>query len=71
VEGAAGTGVDQAFIAHVLEQALQRDLVLALEAERLGDLALARGLVGRLDEVEDLLAGGQVALLCASSACPP
>ena len=58
-----GRGVDQPLVAHVAEQGLQRDLVVALEAERPGDLALARGLVARLDEVEDLLAGGQAGSL--------
>ena len=35
--------VDQAFVGHVLEQRLERDLLLALEPEGLGDLALAGG----------------------------
>jgi hypothetical protein len=59
VKGAAGAGVDQALIAHVAQQRLERDLVLCREAERLGDLALSGRLVGALDEVEDLLARRQ------------
>src|SRR5690606_6177413 len=46
--------VDQAFLGHVLEKALERDLLLALEAERLGDLALSGRSLGRLDELDDL-----------------
>src|SRR5690606_42052887 len=38
------------------EQALEGDLLFALEAERFGDLAFARGLFGGLDELDDLLA---------------
>ncbi len=51
--------VDQAFIGHVLEQALERDLLLPLEAEGARDLPLARGRVGSLDEFEHLLLAGQ------------
>ena len=46
----------------------QLDLVLTREAERARDLALACGLVGRGDEVEDLLprreAGGAISRHC-------
>src|SRR6476469_1122690 len=59
VERAAGRAVDQPFVGHVLEQALEIDLVLARKPECPGNLALARRLVGRSDEVEDLLAAGQ------------
>jgi hypothetical protein len=59
VEGAPGCAVDQAFIAHVAQQPLQRDLVVAAQPERLCDLALARRLVRALDEIEDLFAGGK------------
>ena len=46
-------------VGHVAEQRLQRDLVLRVEAERLGDLALADGGGRRRDEGEDLLGGRQ------------
>jgi hypothetical protein len=46
VEGAAGGRVDQPVVGHVLEQRLERDLVLPGQAEGAGDLALARRLVG-------------------------
>jgi hypothetical protein len=59
VEGTARRAVDQALVGHVLEQALQVDLVLAGQPERARDLALAGRLVGRSDEVEDLLAAGE------------
>ena len=59
VEGAAGRAVDQPLVGHVLEQALERDLVLPRQPERPRNLALARRLVGRGDEVEDLLAAGK------------
>jgi hypothetical protein len=42
VEGGARADVDQPFVGHVLEQSLEQDLLLPLQAERLGDLALAR-----------------------------
>ena len=61
VEGGA-LAVDQAFLGHVLEQRLELDLLLPLEAEVFPDLALAGGLVGPGDEVEDLLAAGQAGL---------
>src|SRR5690606_35278865 len=51
--------VYQAFLGHVLQQPLERDALLALEAESLGDLALARGPVGGLDELDNLLARGE------------
>ena len=51
--------VDQAFVGHVAQQPLERDLLLPLEPERLGDLALAGGGFGRLDELDDLLLAGQ------------
>ncbi len=59
VEGAAGGAVDQTLVGHVLEQSLEQDLVLPRQAEGPRDLALAGRLVGRRDEVEDLLAAGQ------------
>ena len=59
VERPAGGAVDQPLVRHVLQQGLEQDLVLAREAERPRDLALPRGLVGRRDEVDDLLAAGQ------------
>ena len=59
MEGPARAGVDQALVSHVAEQLLERDLLLPLHPERLGDLALACGRIRRLDEVEDLLAGGK------------
>ena len=57
VERAAGRRIDQALVGHVLEQRLERDFLIALEAEGAGDLALARRDIGRGDEIEDLLAG--------------
>ena len=59
VEGASGGAVDQPLVPHVLEQRLQRDLVLRDEAKGARDLPLAGGLVGCLDKGEDLFAGGQ------------
>ena len=59
VEGASGREFDQPFVRHVLEQALEVDLVLPRQPERPRDLALPRRLVGRGDEIEDLLAAGQ------------
>ena len=59
VEGAARRTVDQPLVGHVLEQALELDLVLPGQAERPRDLALARRLVRRGDEIEDLLAAGK------------
>ena len=50
--------VDQAFLGHVLEQRLERDLLVPLQPERLGDLALAGDRVGGLEEFEDLPALG-------------
>ena len=52
--------IDQPLVGHVVEQPLQVDLVLPRQAERPRDLALARRLVGRGDEVEDLLAASAV-----------
>ncbi len=51
--------VNQAFLGHVLEQLLERDLFLPLDTEMLADLALADLPVGRTDKFEDLLATGQ------------
>src|SRR6185503_6539024 len=59
VKGASRRAVDQTLVGHVLEQALEVDLLLPRQAERAGDLALAGRLIGRRDEVEDLLAAGQ------------
>src|SRR4029079_376412 len=59
VEGAAARMVDQPLVGHVVEQALQLDLVLPGDVECPCDLALARRLVRRGDEIEDLLAGWQ------------
>jgi hypothetical protein len=59
VERATGRRVDKSLVGHILEQALEVDLVLPRQPERPRDLALASRLVGRGDEVEDLLAGGQ------------
>ena len=47
--------IDEAFLGHVLETLLQRDLFLTLEPEGLGDFALAGGGIGGLDEFEYLL----------------
>src|SRR3546814_14507594 len=57
VKRATGSAVDQSLVAHVAQQLLERDLVMAPEAERARDFALPRRLVGALDEIENLLAG--------------
>jgi len=59
VKGAARRAVDQSLIGHVFQQRFQYDLVGAVQAERLGDLAFARWHVGCRDELENLFAGGQ------------
>ncbi len=59
IESAALRGLDQPLVAHLVEELLQRDLVIALDSEGARDLALPRRLVGGGDEVEDLLPGGQ------------
>ena len=59
VKGAGRTNVDQPFIGHVPEQRLERNLFLPLEAERLGDLPLARRRIGFGDEIHHLLTRGQ------------
>ncbi len=51
VEGAARCAVDQPFIGHVLEQRLQRDLLIAQQAKGARNLALAGRCVGRGDKV--------------------
>ena len=51
VEGAAGCAVDQPFIGHVLEQRLQRDLLIAQQAKGARNLALAGRRVCAGDEV--------------------
>jgi len=65
MEGTAARMIDQAFVGHVVEQALQVDLGLAGEAERARNFTLSGRLVGRSDEVEDLLAGGEVGVALA------
>src|SRR3954447_15479626 len=59
MERAARRAVDQSLVGHVLEQALQIDLLLPRQPKGSRDLALARRLVGRSDEIEGLLAAGQ------------
>ena len=61
VKGGA-LAVDQPFLGHVFQQGLQRDLLVPLQAEGAGDLALADGLIAAGDEVEDLLAAGQAVI---------
>ena len=56
VKSARRAKVDQPFVGHILEQRLERDLLLPLEAEGLGDLPLARGLVRCGDEIHHLIA---------------
>ena len=59
VQVAAGAGFQFAGLHHFLEQRLQSDLVLRVQAERLGDLALAHaGFLGG-DEIQDGLPVGQ------------
>src|SRR5262249_15337990 len=59
MKSATRRAVDQPFIAHVAQQLLERDLVVAGQAEGTGNLALAGRLVRALDKLEDLLAGGK------------
>src|SRR5207244_2924635 len=61
VERAAGSAIDQPLVGHILEKRLKRDLIIAVKAERPGDLALTRRLVGRSDEIEDLLTSRKTA----------
>ncbi len=51
--------VDQAFVGHVAEKLLEGDLLLPLEPEGAGDLALAGRAVGGANEFKDLLLAGQ------------
>ena len=51
--------VDDAFVGHVLEQRLQRDLVGTAQREMLGNLALADRTGAVLDETQYLLARGE------------
>jgi len=48
--------VDQAFVCHILQQGLERDLVRAPQTERLGNFALVDRLIGSLDQIQYLLA---------------
>ncbi len=59
VEGAAGAEIDQSLVRHVLEQRLEADLLVTLQAEGARDLALAGRLIAARDEVQDLIAAGQ------------
>jgi hypothetical protein len=61
VESAGGARIDQPLVGHVAQQRFERDLLIALEGEGAGDLAFPGRPVGRLDEVENLLAAGQAA----------
>ena len=54
--------LDRALLLQILQQALELDLVGALDAEGLGDLALAHLLRRLFDEGEHGLAGGQGAV---------
>ena len=60
VERPCPPGLDQPLVGHVVEQPLERDLGVAADAERSCDLALARRLVRRRDEVENLLSAREV-----------
>ena len=57
MKGAAGRGIDQPFVGHVLEQGFEHDLVMPAKPERPRDFPLAGRLIRRRDEVEDLLGG--------------
>ena len=57
VESAPRGAVNQAFVAHVAQQLLERDLVMAGKAERAGDLARADLSGLRPDEGEKLFLG--------------
>ncbi len=47
------------FFGHFLQQCLEGNLLLPLQAEMLADLALADDTIGIADEFEDLLLAGQ------------
>ena len=55
--------IDQAFLGHVLQALLERDLLLPFETERLGDLTLSSGGLGGLDEFENLVFAGHARCL--------
>jgi hypothetical protein len=59
VEGAPRSAVDQPLIGHVLEQRLERDLLLRGQPEGARDFALSRRDIGGDDEIENLLPGRQ------------
>jgi len=52
--------VDQSFVRHILQQRLERDLVRTPQTEGLGDFALADRLVGLRDQIQYLLARGNL-----------
>ena len=65
----AGLAVDQAFLGHVFQQRLQGDLFLPLQAEMLGDFALADTGVGTADKFHDLILIGQALELLGELLC--
>ena len=59
VKRAAGRGIDQPFVRHVLEESLECNLVGAVQPKGASDFALASGAWRHCDEIEDLLARRQ------------
>ena len=59
VQCAARTDFELTGVLHVLEQALERDLVLSVQAEGTGDLALAHRFLLGADEIENRFAAGK------------
>src|SRR6185437_13113143 len=59
VEGAAARRLDQPLVSHVVQQLLESDLVVAAKIEGARDLALSGRLIGRRNEIEDLLSARQ------------
>ena len=74
MERATGGHIDQAFVGHVLEQSLQRNLLIPTQPEFARNLALASGHIALLYESKDLLARWQAivvgALFMHHSVCP-
>ncbi len=57
---------DQPLVRHVVEEFLERDLRISADCKGLRDFALAGRLIGIADEIQDLLARGELggALIC-------
>ena len=74
VERAPRSHIDEPFVGHVLEQSLQRNLLIPTQPEFSSNLALASGYIALLYESKDLLARWQAivvgALFMRHSVCP-